>query len=186
MKQTREYVLSKATFNVVEYTAAEVAALSPDDLLLLAETAEAQWSYRRGARKENDGKEFTLADIVSDIRATGSNRPGKVTDKDKENAEVAFKKLHKWAVETVGKPEGWLETEIADAIDASIWENFEDQVASVEKEHKFTLERPTLEESGEPDLTVDSLHAFLPTWCRSLRLAIDRNANAAKKKGLFS
>ncbi len=178
MKTYTQYELKNAVFEIEQYGEADVAKLSPADLLLLAETAESQWAYRRGARKESDGKRYSLLDMIADIRATGTTRPGKITAKDIEAAESAFKRLLKFAEESV-PAEGYTPSELADARDISIWENFEDHVESVEKKHAFAPERPE-------ELTVDTLKAFLPSWCRSLRLAIDRQAATEKKKGLFS
>lgn len=179
MKTYSTYELSKATFEVEDYSEDQVAALPPADLLLLAHTAESQWSYRRGARAESHGKRYSLTDMVADIRATGTNRPGKVTKADIDNADKALKFLWTYVKGTwPDGAEGYTPEELQDARHADMWSKFEDQVAKREKEFAYSPERPEVK-------THESMQAWLPNYFRGLRLAIDRVASK-EKKNMFS
>lgn len=80
---TETYTLKNATFTLevpdtVEERAAHVRLMTDASLDALLDSALAQWAYRRGARKENDGKSFTLQDAVADMRAAGTRVSNKL------------------------------------------------------------------------------------------------------------
>lgn len=80
---TEIYKLKNATFTLalaptLQERCAAIRALPDDDLEIFAWEAFDKWSYRRGARKENDGKSFTLPDVIADMRATGTRASNKL------------------------------------------------------------------------------------------------------------
>ena len=78
MKKT--YELKNATFTAEIGTAAQVRALSDAQIDALVRNATANWSFRRGARKDSDGKKYSFADVVADMLAVGERSSGPTKD----------------------------------------------------------------------------------------------------------
>jgi hypothetical protein len=78
MKKT--YELKNATFTAEVGTAAEVRALSDEAIAALVRNAMSSWAFRRGARADSDGKNYSFADVVKDMLATGERSSGPSKD----------------------------------------------------------------------------------------------------------
>ena len=78
MKKT--YELKNATFTAEVGTAGDVRALSDTAIDALVRNAMANWSFRRGARKESDGKDYSFAEVVADMLAVGERSSGPTKD----------------------------------------------------------------------------------------------------------
>ena len=78
MKKTFE--LKNATFTAEIGTAAQVRALSDAQIDALVRNATANWSFRRGARKDSDGKHYDVAAVVADMLAVGERSSGPTKD----------------------------------------------------------------------------------------------------------
>ncbi len=97
MNTIETYELKNATFSVATPTLANVdeavLLLNAPQKLALVEHALAQWAYRKGAKKENDGKSFTLADAITDMMATRVRDGGKPSKEDVANGQQIFATL---------------------------------------------------------------------------------------------
>lgn len=78
MKKT--FKLKNATFTAEVGTASDVRALSDAAIEALVRNAMANWSFRRGARKDSDGKDYSFADVVADMLAVGERSSGPTKD----------------------------------------------------------------------------------------------------------
>ena len=78
MKKTFE--LKNATFTAEVGTASDVRALSDAAIEALVRNAMANWSFRRGARKDSDGKNYDFAAVVADMLAVGERSSGPTKD----------------------------------------------------------------------------------------------------------
>jgi hypothetical protein len=86
---TKTYELKNATFTAEVGTASDVRALSDAQIAALVRNAMANWSFRRGARKESDGKNYSFAEVVADMLAVGERSSGPSKD-DVALAEKLF------------------------------------------------------------------------------------------------
>ncbi len=86
MNTKKTYELKNATFTAEVGTPAAVRALSDAEIAALVRNAMANWSFRRGARKESDGKHYNFAEVVADMLAVGERSSGP-TDEDKKLAD---------------------------------------------------------------------------------------------------
>lgn len=73
-------------FETSDWTASNVRSLTDDRLNALIMSGVVNWGYRAGAKKENDGKVFSLEQIADAIMA-GGTRDGEPTEKDIEMAK---------------------------------------------------------------------------------------------------
>lgn len=77
---TKTFELKNATFTAEIGTAAQVRALNDAQIDALVRNATANWSFRRGARKDSDGKHYDFAAVVADMLATGERSSGPTKD----------------------------------------------------------------------------------------------------------
>ena len=88
MKKTFE--LKNATFTAEVGTASDVRALNDAQIDALVRNAMSNWSFRRGARKDSDGKNYDFAAVVADMLAVGERSSGPA----KEDVALADELLH--------------------------------------------------------------------------------------------
>ncbi len=86
---TKTYELKNATFTAEVGTADDVRALSDAEIAALVRNAMSNWSFRRGARKDSDGKHYDLAAVVADMLAVGERSSGP-TEADTKLADKLF------------------------------------------------------------------------------------------------
>lgn len=73
--------LKKCTLKIHDFTIDEIRELTDAQLMALVESGVSNWTYRAGARKENDGKKFFIYDIADDL-ATVRSRTGEPSEAD--------------------------------------------------------------------------------------------------------
>lgn len=83
--KTKTYELKDASFNVQVADDAAIMALTPEQRVALVASGLQNWGYRAGAKKANDGKTFSLADVAADI-LTVKVKDGEPSKDDKEQA----------------------------------------------------------------------------------------------------
>ena len=170
--KTEPYSLrdNSINFEVEIASASNLALLSSEHLIALANYGLSSWAWRAGAKKTSDGKVFSVADVAKDL-ATIKSKDGEPLPDDIKLASQLEKRF-KSEAETLDIPDDltgpsakeWLteqELEIANA-----WAD-----AQVEK-HSFTWD----------DMIVR--FSDLPRFMRLRRLAIARNLAKAAKAGL--
>lgn len=170
---------------------AKIAALPDEHLLIYAERAELQWSYRRAARKESHGKTYSFDDMVKDMVAAGSARPGKVTDADKAFAKKVLEPIRAEAKEKFpALSEDALKLLPDDAARTAA------QAAESDKRRGYIVSALTVkigansEKFGyivaEPE-SFDSMAdvvEWAERWARTHRLHVERKAREAAKRSI--
>ena len=171
--KTKTYDLKDASFNVQVADDAAIMALTPEQRVALVASGLQNWGYRAGAKKANDGKTFTLADVAADILAV------KVKDGDpnKDDKEQASDLMQLYRIDAA-------KVEITDEMrEEDEWpgdnsfrldicrERFERFVDKKTKELRFDW-ADTSYNSGN-----------IAEFCRALRLARLRNARKANDLG---
>ncbi len=78
------------TFEIEVPDTANVSALTDVERVALANAAIAYWSYRGAAKKDNDGKTFTLKQVCEDL-LTVKVKSGEPSDKDLAAADKWMK-----------------------------------------------------------------------------------------------
>lgn len=143
-------------FQVEEATKESLYALPIDHLIALAENGIANWGYRKGARKKNNGQTFTLAEIAKDIMESGT-REGEPSKADVAKAEEIFRAIM-----------GFAKKEYPDnlqAQDAFILTRIGSKVEINGEKQGYNFREPA---AGE------SLIAYLAEWLRHHRLHVAR------------
>ncbi len=87
---TKTYELKNATFTAEVGTPAAVRALSDAEIAALVRNAMSNWSFRRGARKDSDGKHYDFAAVVADMLAVGERSSGPTERDEKQAAKLLF------------------------------------------------------------------------------------------------
>lgn len=165
--KTYELKSGDITFTVEDITSDAVGDISTEQLIAIVKSGVANWAYRAGARKKNNGKVFTLGEIANDILESGT-RDGEPSKADVENAIkiIGPLKLGSRAKYPVAKDA----TEEEQAKIHAMRET--DTLASLlEKVDKFA----TLKGYPAPEMLEDeSLQDFCARWVRLHRLHVAR------------
>ncbi len=85
----KSYELKNATFTCDVAEPDDVRAMGDAEINALVRNAYSSWAFRRGARKESDGKHYTVQQVVADMLATGE-RGGGITEADTKLADRLF------------------------------------------------------------------------------------------------
>ncbi len=169
--KTKFYELANGSFTApvastenAAQDAKEIRALSDEHLVALCNAGLSGWSYRGAAKKENDGKTFTLVDVCEQLCKV-TVKGGEPSKQDKELA-TDFMKATKKDVDALEPREGMSK---ATSQELECRERFCDFIGKAEKKWGFTY-------SGPVDWTLDAVSEFRRTF-RLAKARFLRNAD---------
>ena len=175
--KTEQYSLRDNTINfeVEIASASNLALLSREHLVALANYGLSSWAWRAGAKKTSDGKIFSVAEVAKDL-ATIKSKDGEPLPDD---IKLAMELWAKWS-KAAEAGEYNIPDELTGA-DANAWVKDVMRLRVTELAEDWIerqLEKHSFDFNGEVSETT------LPAFMRLRRLAIARNLAKAAKAGL--